>query len=123
MSELARLLGDYYDTMFAGVAGGTTVTSNASIVADGVKTGSIDIVTNSAYNGTTGTAVLQQSNDNTNWAGVLQDDNVTACSFTLATASTYTWQLKAVLFKYYRIVYTKGDATLGTVTANFIGKK
>lgn len=122
-NDITKFSGDYYSTMFSSAAGGTTATSPTSTVSDGVKIGSIEIVTNSAYNGTTGTAVLKGSNDNTNFATVKQDDNTTDMSFTLATNSTYTWYLKAVLFKYYQIVYTKGDATLGTVSANFIGKK
>lgn len=122
MNDLTRHFGDYYCTMFNAADGGTTANSVTAQVSDGVKFGSIDIVTSSSYNGTTGTAVLQQSNDNINWAGVLQDDNTTPMSFTLATNSTYTWQLKAVLFKFYRIVYTKGDTTLGTIIANFVGK-
>lgn len=123
MNEFSRWSGDYYSTMFNAAPGGTTATSNVSIVDDGVKIGSIEIVTNAAYNGTTGTAVLQGSNDNVTYATVKQDDNSTDMSFTLATASTYTWYLKAVLFKYYKVVYTKGDATLGTITVNMIGKK
>lgn len=122
-TDLAKFGGDYYCTMFNAAAGGTTANSTTATVADGVKIGSIEIVTNSAYNGTTGTAVLQGSNDNSTFATVKQDDNTTDMSFTLATNSTYTWYLKAVLFKFYRIVYTKGDATLGTVTANLVGKK
>ncbi len=123
MNDFIRFSGDYFSTMLPSVPGGTTVTSAASIVADGVKIGSIEIVTNSAYDGTTGTAVLQGSNDNVTYATVKQDDNTTDMSFTLATASTYTWYLKAVLFKYYKIVYTKGNTNTGTVTANMIGKK
>lgn len=112
---------DQFKTIMA-APGGTTANFSWTI-QDGVKIGSICISTNSAYDGTTGTAVLQACNDNTNWAGVLQDDNSTAMSFTLATASTYTWELKSVSRKYYRIVYTKGNATDGTITADFIGKK
>lgn len=108
--------------MFNAAAGGTTANSTTATIADGVKIGSIEIVTSAAYNGTTGTAVLQD-NDNTTFATVKQDDNTTDMSFTLAVSSTYTWYLKAVLFKFYRIVYTKGDATLGTITANLVGKK
>ncbi|MCC7514534.1 MAG: hypothetical protein IT212_07560 [Bacteroidia bacterium] len=114
---------DYYSTMLNGVAGDTTVTSGVSTIPNGVKIGSIEIVTNSAYNGTTGTATLQGSNDNSTFATVKQDDNSTDMEFTLATASTYTWYLKAVLFKYYRIAYAKGNASAGTVTANMVGKK
>ena len=115
--------GDQLYTIFNAIPGGASLTSPAMIVDNGVKIGSIEIVTPSAYNGTTGTAVLQGTNDGVNWAGVLQDDNVTAMSFTLATNSTYTWYLKAVLFKYYRIVFTHGDASAGTVSATFVGKK
>ena len=111
-------------TFFNGAAGGTNANSGMLTVAAGVKSGSIMISTNSAYDGTTGTVVLQGSNDGgTTWAGVLQDDNATAMSFTLAAgANTDTFQLKRVLFKFYRLVYTAGNATLGTVTANYVGK-
>jgi hypothetical protein len=122
-NDISKFSGDYSCTMFNAAAGGTTANSTTATIADGVKIGSIEIVTNSAYNGTTGTAVLQGSNDNTTFATVKQDDNTTDMSFTLAVSSTYTWYLKAVLFKFYRIVYTKGDATLGTITANLVGKK
>ncbi len=121
--QLRTVLSDLVWPMLNAVPGGTTVTSDALSMSDGVKFGSIVIATDASYNGTTGTAVLQGSNDGASWPGVLQDDNTTAMSFTLATASTYTWQLKTVLFRFYRIVYTHGDASAGTVTANFVGKK
>lgn len=123
MNEFSRFSGDYFSTMFNAALGNVTATSAASNVADGVKIGSIEVETDSNYNGTTGTVVLQGSNDNVKYATVKQDDNTTDMSFTIATNSTYTWYLKAVLFKYYQIVYTKGDASAGTFTANFIGKK
>lgn len=122
-ADTSKFSGDYYCTMFNAAAGGTTANSITATVADGVKYGSITIITSSAYNGTTGTAVLQGSNDNSTFQGVLQDDNTTAMSFTLATNSTYLWELKIVAFKFYRIVYTKGDSTLGTLTVNMRGVK
>ncbi len=123
LKEILGNSADYFCTMFNSATGGTTANSTTATVADGVKCGSIQIVTDSAYNGTSGTAVLQASNDNVNFATVKQDDNTTDMSFTLATASIYSWYLKAVLFKFYRISYTKGDASTGTITANFVGKK
>lgn len=121
--DIAKFSGDYFSTMLNSASGGTTITTDSSTVADGVKYGSITVITNSTYDGTTGTVVLQGSNDNSTFQGVLQDDNTTAMSFTLATNSTYLWELKIVAFKFYRIVYTKGNATIGTVTANMRGVK
>lgn len=123
MNEFSRQVGDYYSTMLGGIVGGTSVTSKVSTVTDGVKIGSIEVVTNSAYDGTSGTVTLQESNDNITFSTVKQDDNTTDMSFTIATNSTYKWYLKAVLAKFYQIVYAHGDATVGTVTANFVGKK
>lgn len=110
-------------TIFNAADAATTATSGTITIASGVNIGSIAIVTNSAFNGTTSTMALQGSNDNSNWAQVLQDDNATSMSFTLAAASsTYTFLLKAIFFKFYRLVYTKGDASAGTITANYTGK-
>ncbi len=112
---------DQYQTILNAVLGNTSVTTSFSI-NDGVKQGSIMITTSSAYNGTTGTAVLNGSNDNTNFQAVLQDDNSTAMSFTLTVSQNSTFLLKRVLYKYYQLVYTKGNASAGTLTVNFIGK-
>ncbi len=114
-----------YNYVFANAAAAgsdlTTVGSDLDIM---VKIGSIVVSTPSAFNGTTTTATLQASNDGTTWFGVVQDDNTTACAFTLsAGANTYEWQLKAVLFKTYRIVYAHGDASAGTWSAVFNGTK
>ncbi len=101
-----------------------TSASNIVVVDNGVLIGSIQIATDSAYNGTTATMALQGSNDNVSYGAILQDDNSTAMSFTLgAASSTYTFILKAVCYKYYKVVYTKGDASAGVLTVNFIGKK
>lgn len=102
-----------------------TVAGNFDILLEeGVETGSIIITTPAAFTGTTGTIDLYGSNDGVNFAVVYQDDNVTPMSFTLATgANTYSWQIKRTLYKHYRIVYTVGDASAGTILATFIGKK
>ena len=98
---------------------GANTSGNFSMqMANGRRVGSIQIYTNSAFNGSTGTAALQGSNDGTNWATVYADDNVTALSFTLATGENhYAWVLKTIAFNQYRIVYTKGNASAGTVKA------
>lgn len=114
---------DQYNTLLNAVTAATSV-SPSFTVQDGVDSGSIQITTSSTFNGSTSTAVLKGSNDNSNFTQVYQSDGTTAMSFTLAAASTnYSWLMGRVLYKFYQLVYTKGDATLGTVTANFIGKK
>lgn len=106
------------------IPSGATTTSSPAALQDGIKIGSILNSTSSTYVGTTATIALYGSNDNITYAAVMQDDNVTPCSFTLAAASsTYTWELKAAVFKYYRILYTKGDASVGTITSILAGKK
>ena len=117
----ALTIQDQYCTLLNLQDAGTSLSPSLTI-KNGVKYGSIVITTSSTYNGTTGTIALQGSNDNSNFQAVLQDDNATAMSFTPAASSTYTFLLKAVLFKYYKLVYTKGDASAGTITSNFIGK-
>lgn len=100
----------------AETAGNFAVTTSARI-------GSIQIITNSAFDGTTGTVVLEGSNDGTNWIGVFKDDDVTPLSFTLAAGeNNYAWIFKTIAFFQYRIVYTVGDATTGTVNAILIQK-
>lgn len=89
----------------------------------GSKQGSMHFITDSSYNGTTGTIALLGSNDNSNFTTVYEDDDTTAMSFTLAASSQYVFQIKRRLFKYYKVVYTKGDASAGTITGDFVGIK
>ncbi len=112
---------DQYQTLLDAAAGGTSVSPKFA-VSEGVKQGSIMITTSSAYDGTTGTIALQGSNDDINYQAVLQDDNVTAISATLLVSQNTSFLLKLVLYKFYKLVYTKGNAGAGTVTANFNGK-
>jgi len=86
-------------------------------------TGSIQNTTSGAFDGTTSTLALQGSNDNVNWSTVFQDDNVTPLSFTLSAGNnSYVWVNKAQVFRYYRVVYTKGDATAGTIKSVIMSK-
>lgn len=85
--------------------------------------GSIIITTSADFNGTTSTAALKGSNDGVKWADVAGDDGETPVTAALTAAdAAYVWQLKAVLFSRYRIVYDKGDATTGTVNAEMLTK-
>lgn len=106
--------------MMDAVSATVTATYDAGIT-NTKKIGVIVISTPASFNGTTSTAVLsggvRNSSGTITWASVYQDDNITACSFTLATNSQYAWIIRATVFDYYRITYTKGDATAGTVTA------
>lgn len=113
---------DQNKTLMNGTSLATTANFDFTI-EDGVERGSIHIVTDSDFNGTTSTLALQASNDNSNWAIVYQDDNVTAMSFTLAASSNYSFLLKGVFYQFYRLVYTKGNASAGTAVANFRGSK
>ncbi len=122
--QLRQVMQDYNYVFANAVAANadlTTVGSNIDIM---VKVGSIVVSTPSTFNGTTTTVTLQASNDNVTWFGVVQDDNTTPMAFTLSSGTnTAEWQLKAVLFRTYRIVYVHGDASAGTWSAVFIGKK
>lgn len=123
-SEIIKYYKDQMGIMLNAVPANADLTSNYLTMDDGVLIGSIEVTTSATFNGTTSTVTLQGSNDNVTFATVLQDDLTTSMAFTLnAASSTYTWYLKAVLFKYYKIVYAKGDASAGSVSANFIGKK
>ncbi len=97
----------------------STATGNYSThLATGRLIGSVQISTNDSFNGSTTTAALQASNDDITWSTVFADDNTTPLSFTLSAGSnSYVWLIKATMFQHYRIVYTKGNATLGTVKA------
>lgn len=121
----------------AQVFGSVTVMNTVTATATGnyqvktgqrVQVGSIQILTSSDWNGTTGTAVLEYSNaaspnSTTDWTPVYADDNTTALSFTLSGASgEYTWVLKTVNYAWYRIVYTKGNGTVGTVTGTMFSQ-
>lgn len=115
---------DQFVTIFNAISATATVASETITVFDSIIQGSIMITTDSGFLGTTGTFVLQASNDNINYATVTQDDNTTAMSYTVSNgANSYVMQLKRILFKYYKVVYTKGDASAGIIVGNFIGKK
>lgn len=108
--------------VFNAIPSATSI-SNIIVGESGVAFGSITNYTSSNFDGTTSTLALQGSNDNIIYGAVLQDDNTTAMSFTLAVSGTYTFILKALEYKYYKLVYTKEDATAGTLTSKFVGKK
>ncbi len=113
---------DQYTTVLNGASAASSISPSFRI-EDGVKQGSVMVTTSSTYNGTTGTIALKGSNDNSNFQTVLQNDGTTPMSITMATgANNNTFEIERVLYKYYQIVYTKGDATLGTLTGNFNGK-
>lgn len=95
-----------------------TATGNYKGQAYQAEVGSIQISTSAAFNGSTTTAAIQCSNDGTIWSTLYADDNVTPVTFTLtAGENSYICLMKAAGFEFYRIVYTKGNATLGTVKA------
>ena len=100
----------------------TSVNHTFEVPSD-VTAGSIYITIDSTYNGTTGTIALNGSNDGTNFALLLSDDESQNMQFTLAASDHDIFQIKRRLFKYYRLVYTKGDATLGNISATFVGIK
>lgn len=122
--QFRQVMQDYNYVFTNAVAANSDLTTVGSNIDLMVKVGSIVVSTPSTFNGTTTTVTLQASNDNITWFGVVQDDNTTPMSFTLSSgANTAEWQLKAVLFRTYRIVYVHGDASAGTWSAVFIGKK
>lgn len=98
-------------------AADATTSANFTFTPGSGKTGSIHIITSSTFSGTTGTIALQGSNDGSTWATVYANDGTTALSFTLTAASTsYVWELENVMYLSYRLVYTKGNTTAGTIT-------
>lgn len=100
----------------------STASGTYSVVVTG-KVGHIMVSTNAAFNGSTTTDSLKVGSVNPltgtiTWALAYQNDGVTPCIIThSAGANIYTWQLQNALYHYYKIVYTKGNATLGTVTS------
>lgn len=90
---------------------------------DSVYQASIIAHTDSTFNGTTSTLSLKVSNDNINYAQAYADDDTTPLTFTLSASSNYSFLLKKVLFRYYKLTYTIGDASAGILDATFIGKK
>ena len=102
-----------------------TATQNANSefkVEDFATFGNIVISTTEQFNGSTATIQLFGSNDGRFYAPVYQDDNKTLMKFTLASNKQYTWYFRRFLFRYYKVSYTAGDTTDGTLTANFLGK-
>lgn len=112
----------YTDVIKSGTTAATTANFDLNI-KDGIKQGSIHIVTDSSFNGTTGTLALKGSNDGENFVTLYADDGTTPLSFTLAVSSQYVFELKRLLYTKYRLVYTKGDASAGSLKANFNGKQ
>lgn len=100
----------------------STASGNYSATIPGnVTIGNITITTSAAFNGSTTTAALYSSNDGIYYTPVYQSDNTTAMSFTLtAGANSYVWIIPCTPVQRYQIVYTKGNATLGTVYASMI---
>jgi len=77
----------------------------------------IQTYTSSTFTGTTGTVTLKGSNDGVNWSTLYADDNTTALSCTLTTGvSTCDWIIKSAAYHFYLVIYTKGNASAGTVT-------
>lgn len=106
------------------VASVTTSQTYVVELEDGVESGVIQITTDAAYDGTTGTLALYGSADGVNYGIVYQDDNTTPMSFTPAAgANSLSWLIKRTMYGWYRILYTKGDGTVGVIIARFIGKK
>src|ERR1035437_5532184 len=100
----------------------TVAISFPFLIKSGYTQGSVVSVTDSTFNGTTSTLSLKGSIDGITYVQVDMDDDVTALTSTLATNSTHTFLLKKVLFKYYKLVYVVGDATLGTFSATVFSK-
>jgi len=97
-----------------------TATGNySSAVAAGRRSGGLHIYTNAAFNGSTSTVAFEKRGDNQcGWATVMADDNTTPITFTLSAGEhNYTVDIKNKSASEYRVVYTKGNATLGTVRA------
>lgn len=107
--------------VFNSISAATSLT-NIVVVDDDHNVGNILLGTDSTFNGTSATFTLQGSNDNVTYTTVFQDDNTTPMSFTPATSSTYCFLLKRILFKYYKVIYTKGDASAGVIVATYFGK-
>lgn len=102
----------------ASTASGNYSTGEIQTFPAGARVGSVQISTSASFNGSTTTAAFQGSNDGTTWSTVYQDDNETAMTFTLSSGeNSYVWILKVIAFSQYRIVYTKGNASAGTVKA------
>ncbi len=81
--------------------------------------GSVQIKTSSTFNGTTSTVALNGSLDGIAWFPVLQNDGVTAMSYTLTASFNKPFNLVTIQYRLYEIIYTKGDATAGTVSATW----
>lgn len=114
--------GDQFVTLMDGYIHSTSANFTWTI-QDGVKIGSIHIHVSSTFVGTTATILLLGSNDGSNFGTVYRLDETTPVSFTLAANDNKIAELLRVSLKYYRLVYDKGDASAGTIDANFIGKK
>ena len=97
--------------------------SQIAVVDDTVYQGSILCTTDSTFNGSTSTLTIYISNDNVTYAQGYADDDVTPLTFTLAASSTYSFPLKRILFKYYKLTYTVGNASAGVLNATYVGKK
>lgn len=87
-----------------------------------IKQGSIQLDISSDYVGTTATAQLFGSNNNVKFFPVLADDDTTAVLFTFTTASdSRAINIKRRLYQFYRLDFVPGDASAGTISAEFVG--
>lgn len=114
---------DYYITLMNAESAAVSNNFSTPFLPGGLIHGNIQASTSSTFVGTTATLALQASNDGTTWSTVYQDDGTTPVSFTLAASSIYNALLKRLLYRSYRLVYTKGDASAGTITATFLAKR
>lgn len=103
-------------TLLAAVTASTSITGVVT-TAPRVQIMNIQTYTSSAFDGSTSTLTLKGSNDGVSWSTLYADDNTTALSFTMAAgARQYDWIVKAAVYKYYLVTYTKGNATAGTLS-------
>lgn len=111
MNDILSTATGYYATNDPGIPGPHE--SNGTV-------GSVQVTTNSSFDGTTSTVALEASNDGVDWFTVYQDDNTTAMQYTLSAGNNnYIWILKIVGFRFYRINYSKGNATTGRLKGIF----
>src|ERR1035437_2567883 len=112
---------DQVETLVTGGVSATTTNYSFTPKSNYIQ-GNIVAVTDSTFNGTTTTLSLKGSNDGVTFVQVYADDDITALTYTLSTNSTYAFLLKRILFKHYKLIYTTGDATLGTYSATVFTK-
>ena len=111
---------DFAITVFSSYTTDASRTEHIDIPSNVIE-GSIYATTDSTYNGTTGTLALQASNDGVNYSILKTDDEAANISFTLAASDHNIIQIKRRLFRFYRLVFTVGNATAGVLNATFVG--